>query len=137
MKIINRLFEVVVLFQLCFTFTFFMFNINDLSNVTFHLDVAGVTQDVDFSFYSLLAVVGILFVTILVFSFNTVGSGLNDTGTSYLAKYVSFTMLFVILDSGTLYYTYPLGSYALIIHLFFFLIYVLKAIDTINGDVSE
>ena len=133
-NIIKKLFNFLLFFQVIMLIFFVLDNLDNLNNVEYTLDINGTKFSLNLNVYILLIVIAALFMLVILSSINVFDSGLNDTGSSTLSRYVSLVVLFVILSLGTSYYILQFGTIGLIAELLILLINLLYMVAKLDKE---
>jgi hypothetical protein len=128
MKILDKLFDVVVTVQVIFTLIFFIENYNHLGNLTYIAGGAEVVID----FYSATTVLGIIAAAIMLFT-----TFLSNEQAAYtIGKLLGYILIFYVFSAGLGYYLSRLLDAAwVIIDIFCGVIYVIHfAVNFAPGE---
>lgn len=141
MEIVKKLFRLVSFIQVMLFFVFILENYNSLDEITYTFDFGGVFEseytEITLNLYTVFLTFGILFIVSILASVSIVDSGLNDFGSSMVAKYIFYITLFTILSIGNSYYILSMGLVGVLIEFIFLLIWFMYAVDNFGGDEIE
>lgn len=122
-RILKAIFELVVAIQFVCFIVFVVSNINTLDSVSYTFTLSEDDYAMTIDFYDILEIITIIFVVTIITSLSILGVGFSSEGTKTIVKYISFTLLFIILGLGTSYYLQGYPQVLLIFELFSAIVY--------------
>jgi hypothetical protein len=130
-SLVKQVFELILSVRVTAFFVFILLNIYELDEVEY--DIALPTfgsESGSFSFYSIIAILGIIFALVLIFSVGIFGIGFNTAGTYTILRYVSYIFLWIILGLGLTYYLQFEPAFSFVIEVVSTIVFVLYLLTT-------
>ena len=134
MSIIKKLYDFILTIQIVLLFIFIVINYANLDAVDFSINLDGAIYEFTLNMYIVVGIIGVLFLIIILSSISIFGAGLNDTGSQNIGKYLSLSALLGFFTLISSYFILPFGYFGVMAQLFCIIIYVLYAIETLNGN---
>lgn len=145
MKIVDELFDALQLVQVVCAIAFFAFNYSTLQAITYHIqldphrDLFGrlyYTYDYLFvvNYYAILVLAAVVFLILILLSVNVVGSGLSDTGSMLLGRFLGYLIIYIVTLPAVIYY---LSSVSQIIPIIYTVVLAFATILKMNASNVE
>ncbi len=136
-NIIKSLYNFVVFLNIFLLFIFIILNFNHLDAIDYAFSISGTDYDFEVNFYAFLVLIGIIFILVILSSISILGSGINEFGTTNIAKYISILAFVALFGLTTSYFILPFGYFGILIELFFIVIYFLNALSVLPENGSS
>lgn len=134
MKLFRRVFNFIVFMQTILFFIFILENIENLDAIVFTMDFNGNDETITVNFFAVLIALSVIILIVVVAGINFFGSGLNDTSSKLLGKYVSLIALASILTIATNYYILYLGYVGIVIDVIILIVYLVAGISNLGSE---
>lgn len=137
MKLIKKIFQFVLLYQIILFFVFILENYNTLDNIEILIEVGTFSTNITINLYVVLGVLAVIYGALILLGVNVVGSGLSDSSLTTMGKFIRLFLIYSILIIATSFYLQFLTGIGAIIQIFIFAVYLLEGINEIGDSETE
>ena len=136
-NIVKGLFNFVLTVQIVLLFLFVGINYDHLDSVPFELNINGTIYSLTLNMYVVAGIISLILLLVVVSSLSVFGVGINDAGSTNIAKYIALSMFMSLFLITSSYFILPFGYFGLMAQIVSVLIYVIYAIGSLNESSLE
>ena len=136
-NIVKGLFNFVLTVQIVLLFLFVGINYDHLDSVPFELNINGTIYSMTLNMYVVAGIISLILLLVVVSSLSVFGVGINEAGSTNIAKYIALSMFMSLFLITSSYLILPFGYFGLMAQIVSVLIYVIYAIGSLNESSLE